>query len=189
MVAIPVWVLARHVQLADGNDTGGLLDVRRVEVSGQDRPKWEFITFAGWSKKRIWDRGFALVYLDTEGGNRFDKYALIRSTGFAMEATLWRDRKVKSDVKIGKLDVWRRNDRSVTVRVPLSKLDIPPTRTYFRWFTETLFSGQVCPQICIDRVPDAGAIEEPLVEPTPTPTITPSVLPTLTPTPTPTDSP
>ncbi|MBA2724558.1 MAG: hypothetical protein H0U53_01095 [Actinobacteria bacterium] len=187
MVAIPVWVLARHVQLVDGNDTGGLLDVRRLEVSGQDRPKWEFITFTDWSKERIWDRGFGLVYLDTEGGDRFDKYALIRSTGFSMEATLWRDRKVKSDVKIGKLDVWRRNGRSVTVQVPLSELDIPLTRTYFRWFTETLFSGQGCPQICIDRVPDAGAIEEPLVEPTPT--TTPSALPTLTPTPTPTPTP
>lgn len=188
-----MWVLARHIQLEDPDDTGGLLDVRRVEVSGQERPKWEFITFSPWSKKRIWDRGYALVYLDTEGGNRFDKYALIRSTGFSLEGTLWRDRKVKSDVKIGKLAVWRRSDHSVTVRVPLRKLDIPVARTYYRWFTETLFSSKSCRTVCIDRVPDAGAVEEPLIEttPSPTPTITPTVLPTLTPTPTesPTGSP
>ena len=179
--------MATHADVQDENDTKGLLDVSFVKVTGDEKPKWEFITFGRWSVNRIWDRGYALVYFDTSGDKRFDKYALVRSTGFSMEGTLWRDRQEGSDVKIANLDVFRRNKRSVTVKVPFGKLDIPDSRDFYRWFAETLFSGNDCPRICIDRVPDTGGMFEPLAQPTPDPTATPT--PTVTPTPTPTATP
>lgn len=184
LLALPLFALASHADVQDENDTNGLLDVKFVKVRGDERPRWEFITFGEWSNERIWDRGYALVHFDAKGDRRFEKYALVRSTGFSVEGTLWRDRKEKSDVKIADLDVFRRNRRSVTVRIPLRKLDIPERRDFYRWFTETLFTGNVCPRVCIDRVPDERSIRESVAEPTPTPTVTPTPTPTVTPTPT-----
>ena len=76
----------------DPNDTGGLLDIRRVDFEGEDQPRFKTITFATWTVDRIHDRGYVLVYFDSRGGERFDFYALARSNGKEIVARLYRDR-------------------------------------------------------------------------------------------------
>ena len=85
-VALPLLASARHLDVQDPNDTRGLLDVRRVQVVGTDRPRFTVLTFGRWTTADIYDRGFLLVYLDTFGDERFDYYALLRSVGGSMKA-------------------------------------------------------------------------------------------------------
>lgn len=190
-VALPLLAVANHVDVPDLNDTRGLLDVRRVEVSGSQRPIWHAITFANWTVARIWDKGFFLVRLDTFGDERYDYYALVRSNGDRMTGTLVRDRQSKSDFNVSKLTAWRPTRSSVKVRVPLSKMRIGRFRLEYVWQVQTLFSNKTCAQICIDDVPDRRGVAEPIPgrTPDPVPTVTPTVMPTTSPSPTPTESP
>lgn len=187
LLLAPLAVLAQRASVEDAQDTPGLLDVQRVKLSGViDQPIFKTITFKRWTAKRIWDRGYFIVHLDARGDSHFEHYVLVRSIGGRMEATLYRDRRNKSDFIVGNAGVWRVNKRSVTVRLKLSRLNMPAERTYYRWFVKSLLIGNNCPQVCIDRVPDSGAVEQVLIEPTPEPTVTvtPSPDPTFTPTPT-----
>jgi hypothetical protein len=171
----------------DPNDAGGVLDIRRVDFKGEDRPRFKTITFATWTVDRVHDRGFVLVYFDTRGGERFDFYALARSNGKEMVARLYRDRRQKKDVIVAGLDSWRANKRSVTIRVPLAKLGVAESRTFYRWYVQTLFTGPSCKKVCFDKVPDGNPTTQPLPGATPTPTPVPS--PTASPTPEPTATP
>ena len=179
----------------DPNDTGGQLDIRRVDFDGESRPRFKTITFATWTVDRIHDRGFVLVYFDSRGGQRFDFYALARSNGKEIVARLYRDRRQKKDVIASDLDAWRTNKRSVTIRVPIAKLRVGEQRAFYRWYVQTLFTGPSCKQVCFDKVPNGEPITQPLpgATPTPTPTPSPTTSPTPTPeptvTPTPTESP
>jgi len=177
---VPWFAQASHRDPKDGNDTKGLLDVKRVIVQGREKPRWETRTYARWTVKRIWDRGFVFVYLDTFGDERFDYYALIRGDVNHMTATLFRDRREKQDLDIGSLKAWRKDKRSVVVRIPLRKMNFPETRLTYRWRVQTIFTGSSCRRGCFDLVPNSGAISEPIPgrEPTPTPTITISPTPT-----------
>ncbi|MDQ3963832.1 MAG: hypothetical protein M3277_07980, partial [Actinomycetota bacterium] len=87
--------LADHVVVQDMNDTKGLLDVRRAEVAGAKRPRFKVTTFERWRVAEIFDYGFMLVQLDTISTPRFDYYALVRSDGSRLRASLWRDRTSK----------------------------------------------------------------------------------------------
>jgi hypothetical protein len=192
---VPLWALGDTVVMTDGRDTKGLLDVKKVKVEGQlKRPRWTFVTFKPWTKDRLFDRGYATVFIDTFDDARSDYYVLVRSTGLEIQAILMRDRKKKSDYEMGRLRAWKPSGTRVTVRVPLRRLKVPDSRAFYRWWTETLMTGEQCPRVCIDRVPDDGTVKMFLVdapEPTPTPTITPtpSASPTPTGSPTPTASP
>jgi hypothetical protein len=172
----------------DPNDTRGPLDVRRIERIGSEKPRWTIVTFGDWRVARMFDRGYFLVYLDTFGSRRFDYYALVRSKGSGLSGTLWRDRTNRDDVRIGFVESFRRNDRSVAVRVPLRRLHIPPDRFFYFWQVRTLYTGPHCTQVCIDIAPNGRGVFEvipggPSPSPTtPLPTITPS--PTFTPSPT-----
>jgi hypothetical protein len=182
----PLLAWANHQPADDGNDTLGVLDVRRVDVKGtRSKPKWHVATFPRWDARSIWDKGYALVYFDAFGDDHFDHYALVRSNGFGLEGTLWRDRKRKDDVRAGKLHVARSNGRSFTVRVPLRRLDIPRNRLVYRWYVQTILVNGRCPRSCLDRAPDDGAVTEPVPEPPPPSTIPPPTpsIPPLTPTP------
>ena len=192
-VALPLLAVASHVDVRDGDDTRGLLDVRRVEVSGNERPTWNVITFSGWTVSEMFDAGYFLVRLDTFGDARYDYYALVRSDGFGMRGTLVRDRKSKPDFNVGSLDAWHPTRAGVKVRVSLRKMRLGDQRVTYGWRVQTLFSSDRCPRVCIDNIPDDRAVREtipgrgPVV--TPTVTVTPTVAPTGTPTPTPTASP
>lgn len=183
--AVVATAIAGHVNLIDPNDTPGLLDVRRVELDGTKRPRWRVFTFSRWSTEDVFDSGFTLVRLDTFGSPRFDYYALIRSNGFRLRASLWRDRATKRDYKVDGLAVWRPSRASLAVRVPLRKVRIGKRRIAYHWIVETLFTSDKCRSVCIDFAPDAGRIAEPLPVPPPTPTPTPTPSDSATPTPTP----
>lgn len=176
----------------DPNDTRGVLDLKKAEASTGKRPRFKVITFARWTVDRIRDRGYFLVYLDTFGDDRFDFYALARSNGQEMLGRLYRDRKQKRDSLISGLNAWRRNQRSVTIRVPLSKLRIPESRTFYRWYALSLFTGPACKKVCMDTTPDGDPVTQPLPgeeTPTPAPTPTPTATGSPSPTPSPTETP
>ena len=190
---VPLLAFANHVDVRDGNDTKGLLDVRRVDLKGSERPTWNMITFADWGVVEMFDAGYFLVRLDTFGDARYDYYALVRSDGFGMKGMLMRDRKRKPDYSVGTVNAWHPTRTSVKVRVPLRKMRIGDQRITYGWRVQTLFSSDNCPRVCIDNIPDNEAVREtipgrgPVV--TPTVTVTPTVAPTTTPSTTPGASP
>ena len=102
---LPLWAFGASTTVQDARDTKGLLDVRKVKVEGKRKqPRWTFVTFKQWTKGRVYDRGYAAVFIDTFDDPRSDYYALVRSTGLEIEALLVRDRKKKSDVVLGSLE-------------------------------------------------------------------------------------
>ena len=174
---------AQHVDVGDRNDTEGPLDIRRVSVEGIKEPKWHVKTWRRWSVESVFDSGFGLVYFDTFGNDRFDYYAFVRSNGFRLLGSLWRDRTNKADKRISSLKVSRPNKKSFKIRVPLRKMRFPTKRLRYNWYVQTLISSRACPRVCFDRAPDRGSILEPgRRRPSPQPTLpTPTPIPTITP--------
>ncbi len=161
LLCLPLLASAGHVDPSDGNDTPGPLDVRRVVTWARgSTPVWTIKTWNRWTRRSIWDSGHLLVQLDTFGSTRFDYYALIRSTGTRMRGLLFRDATERRDYMVSRLEVWRPDARSVAVVIPLRRLRMPATRTYYRWVVKTLYTGGGCARVCIDRVPDTGAVRE-----------------------------
>ena len=179
---------ANHVSLEDQNDTRGLLDVRRVQLHGSERPRWKVITWAGWTTAETWDAGYVTVLLDTIGDERPDYYVLAGSAGNRMYGQLWRDRSNKRDRRLGPVKVWRPNRTSVSIRLPLRKLNVGERRAFYRWRIETLFTGDRCRRTCFDLAPNDGYVVQPLGDPTPDPVPTITITPTITPQPTPSSS-
>jgi hypothetical protein len=141
---------------ADENDAHGFLDVKQIDsFLESEQPVWRIITVSRWSVSKMWDRGFALVYLDTFGADVSDYYALIRSVGRRLRAELYRN-----GHRIASLRVWRRNRRSVSMRIPLGKLLTGETRAFYRWRVVTITDR--CRRACFDRVPNEGALVQPL---------------------------
>jgi hypothetical protein len=141
----------------DENDTHGFLDVKQVDSFLEtEEPVWKVVTMSRWSAFKMWDRGFVVVYLDTFGAELPDYYALIRSVGTRLRGTLFRN-----SHKVARLEVWRRNARSVSIRIPMEKLTLGERRGFFRWRVVTLTDR--CRRICFDRIPDEGALVHPLV--------------------------
>jgi hypothetical protein len=163
-LAIPGLVNAHHLDVRDGNDVDGVLDIRRVAIYGHP-PTWSIVTRGRWRARSIWDRGFMLVAFNTFGSARYDYYALIRSTGRRLRADLYRDRARKRDYKVSSLKTWRPDRRSVKVRVPLDKMSFGSKRSYYRWFAQSLLTGPDCRRTCIDLAPDRSGVREPLEPP------------------------
>lgn len=162
-VLAPLVAGAGHVDPRDGNDTSGRLDVRRVRSGTGWRPYWKIGTFRRWKVKEIRDKGFFLVYLDTFGDADFDYYAMVRSDGSHLRASLWRDRNPsRNDRFIRGLTAWRKTRRSVSVRVPLRSVRFPQTQTTYRWYVQTLYqNSKKCRNFCFDRVPNFNPVTEP----------------------------
>jgi len=184
-LALPLLATAGHETVQDGNDTKGLLDVRRVKVDYAKRPRWTIVTWRGWTPRRVWDRGYFLVQLDTFGSDRFDYYAFVRSNGRRMIGTLVRDRVSRPDRTVSSVRAFKPSRNKLRVRFPLTKMRIGDKRLSYRWNVQTIFSSNGCPRSCFDFAPDQGAIQEPVpdrVPPTPTPTITETPTPDPEPT-------
>ena len=47
----------------------------------------------------------------------------------------------------------------------------------YRWYVQTLYTSRKCKQVCIDRVPNRGAISDPNGRTPPTPTVSPTETP------------
>lgn len=183
----PTLVSAGHVQIADPSDTRGLLDVRQVRMVGDHSAgsTWRIATYRRWKAEDVWDKGQALVLLDTLGGREIDYYAVISTDGARFRALLWRVRQGRRDRKVGKLRVWRRDPRSVSVAVVLDER-LAKRRAFYRWRIQTLWNGRKCPRVCFDFSPNRGWVREVVSgRPSPTPTRSPSPIPTQTASPTP----
>lgn len=172
---------ASHLDVRDLDDTQGPLDVRLVEVFGTKRPLYRIATYQPWRVKRIYDRGYLLVSFDTFGTTRYDYYALVRSVGSRVEASLWRDRATRRDFKVADLRVYRETRRNVLVRVPLAKMILPQNRRHYHWFVQTLFTNDQCRRVCFDLAPDRASVIEPNPNAAPSPTPTPAVTISLAP--------
>lgn len=183
LAAVPLFGRASHLDLDDPNDTKGKLDIKRVKTFGADEPGFTVVTFADWTAADIWDRGYVLLYLDTFGGGRFDYFVVASSFGDGMQGRLWRDRAEKPDREIGEVEVWRSERDRISIRLRLAQMRIGEARLTYRWYVQSLWTGDECRRTCFDLVPETDGIIEPLPGATATPTSTP------TPTPTPTDTP
>ncbi len=160
-----------HSDVNDPNDTRGLLDVRTVRLDHEGGTEFTVITFASWTAPTLWDRGNAFVFLDTEGGAAAEYFALVRSLGPELEASLWRARYDRADRFIRKIGVRRKSGEGVSVAVPIKALKFGRSRTAYFWWASTTFTGAVCRRTCIDRIPNDGSVEQwrPGMSPTPTP--------------------
>ena len=175
---------AHDTDFNDPNDTGGKLDVAEVRVAHDPGPpRWSVLTFAEWSNLQMWDRGYVMVFLDTRDNAAADYYLLVRSTGPRLEGTLWQLRSEGPDTCLGTVPVGRPTTRSVVVQVGLRRLDFGPTRQFYRWRVQTVFTSETCPRTCQDRAPNAGQVLQwrPGMSPTPSPS--PSASPSEAPAP------
>jgi hypothetical protein len=179
-VALVGVALARApVALEDPNDTRGPMDVLTVTFDGAADPGWAVELEKPWRTRATWDRAFVFVYLDLLGDPRADYYAIVRSTGQDVVASLWRDPKRGNDVRVRPLEVLWRSPRELAVTVPLAAMDVGPFRSVYRWWVVTTFSGEVCRATCVDRAPDEGTVEQLLPGASPTPTPTPTTSPSV----------
>ena len=171
--------LAGPNTVQDPNDTRGILDVKTVRFrhpSGEP-PAWKIVTFDGWSPRKIWDRGYLYVLLDTGGGETAEYAAQVRSDGRRVSGVLYRLGKGDArDVVVSSLSAGKSGAASASIRIPLKRLRFGEHRTYYRWWSVTTLSGEICPSVCIDRAPDSGSVlrYRPGMSPTPSPTTSPS---------------
>ena len=171
---------AHDTDFDDPNDTRGLLDVRAVRLAHQPGPpRWSVITFPRWTIHQIWDRGYVMVLIDTRDGQGPDFYLLVRSVGTALQGTLWQIRSTGPDTYLGTVPVSKPGARSVTVEVGLRRLAFGPTRRFYRWSVQTVFTSATCTNTCQDRAPNPGMMLQwrPGMSPTPTPSPTSSPSP------------
>jgi hypothetical protein len=156
--------VATHTTVEDGNDTRSVLDVRTATVRHfKPRvPIWRIDTWNPWTKKRIWDRGFIFVYLDTRWDKRErpEHYVMIRSTGKKMQALLFRDLAAGNDRLMRSLRIWRWNLRRVAFKLKLSVLLWGPKPRFYRWSVFTTMTSEFCPSTCLDAVPNSGSVRQ-----------------------------
>jgi hypothetical protein len=163
---------AHDTDLTDPNDTRGSLDVRQVRLAHKSGPHaWTIVTFGEWRTGKIWDRGYLMVLLDTQGKEDAEYYLLVRSAGTGLLGSLWRVRNVGPDSFLGSVPVQRFSRLSATVRVGLSRLTFGAHRHFYRWWVQTLFTGEVCKRTCHDRAPNRDPVLQwrPGMSPTPSP--------------------
>jgi hypothetical protein len=147
----------------DPDDTTGTADVQQMIIGFVSAaPAWTFDTFASWTLRKIQDHGYFLVYVDTEGTEAAEFYALVYSNGTKLLGELHRDD--ESDTFVAALTASKPAGDRARVSIPWSHLDIPESRTYIRWYAQTLYVGGVCPDICFDRIPLGSDL---LMRPTP----------------------
>jgi hypothetical protein len=174
---------ATHTNQTDANDTRGPLDARAVRFTHGGAPRWQVQTFARWTVSEMWDHGYVVVELDTRADEAIDHLLVVRSDGRDLVATLYRVRSDGRQVALGPVESDKAGGRGAWVQVALHKLTIGSGRTSYTWSVVTSFTGGGCPRTCLDRVPDAGTVEQLLPGVTPSPTPSPS--PTTSPSPSP----
>ena len=168
---------AHHTDLRDPNDARGRLDVMQVRFRHQPGPPlWTVITFGEWGAPKMWDRGYILVLLDTEGGTGAEYYLLVRSLGRAFGGSLWRAHATGPDSYLGAVPVKRFSRRSASVQVGLTRLKFGGGRSFYRWWVQTLYTSRACPRTCQDRAPNGQPVRQwrPGMSPTPSQSPSPS---------------
>jgi hypothetical protein len=163
---------AHDTDFMDPDDTRGKLDVKQVRLAHQPGPPfWTVVTFAEWRTAEMWDRGYVMVFLDTEGGAGAEYYLLVRSVGVELQGSLWRARNVGPDTRLGTVPVRRLSRRSASVQVGLSRLNFGASRSFYRWWVQTLFTGELCRRTCHDVAPNRDPVRQwrPGMSPSPSP--------------------
>ena len=153
--------LAEHSEVRDRDDVDGRLDLRAVEMRNGPPRRWILETYGAFSANSIFDRGYLLVYLDTYGTDRFDYYVLLRPKRSKVVGVLFKDRKEASDQKLSRTKVHKPSKRSIITTVPFREMRRPDAALTYRWHARTIYTGRGCRRVCIDRAPDARAVEEP----------------------------
>ena len=117
----------------------------------------------------MWDRGYLMVLLDTQGGAGAEHYLLVRSAGLQLEGSLWRARVVGPDTFLGSVPVERFSRRSASVQVGLSRLTFGASRSFYRWWVRTVYTGELCRRTCHDVAPNGEPVLQwrPGMSPTP----------------------
>ena len=166
--------------IQDPNDTRGVLDVKTVRFAGPagEPPSWKLVTFDGWSARKLWDRGYLYVLVDTFGAETADYAAQVRSDGRKLFGILYKLGKGGNDrdIAVDSLRVRKRGGAAVSISIPLKRMRFGDNRTFYRWWTVTTLSGETCPSVCIDRAPNNGSVlrYRPGMSPTPTGTASPT---------------
>lgn len=153
----------RPAELKDPPDARGPLDIRRIELRGTEDVRFKISTGTGWTARRVHDRGYFLVRLDTLGTPHFDHFALVRSVGRALEGSLWRDSRRRDPRLLRFVRARRPNRRTASVLVPLQAMRV--RKSHFRWAVQSLWSGWPCDRTCIDSAPQRGGVIRPLGDP------------------------
>lgn len=145
---------------SDGNDARGKLDVKKVKTSFGQKPKWRVVSRSTWGLTDMWDEGFVLVFLDTKGSSAPDFYAMARSNGTQLKGRLYA---IKAGIDTFKstVSVTRPNAKTARITVSLGKVDIGPSRAFYRWSVQTLAIGP-CKKVCFDFVPGGIGLVQPL---------------------------
>lgn len=153
----------RPAVLKDPRDARGPLDIRRVELRGTEEARFKIATETRWTSRRIQDRGYLLVHLDTFGRRRFDHFALVRSAGRGVEGSLWRSSRRHDPRRLRSIPARHSGARTAAVLVPLRTVTL--RRSHFRWRVQSLWSGWPCERTCFDRAPGRGGVRRPLGAP------------------------
>jgi hypothetical protein len=177
-VALLALVAGAHdTDLMDPNDTGGRLDVKQVRLAHEPGPPvWTVVTFSEWRIAEMWDRGYLMVLLDTQGGSGAEYYLLVRAVRADLQGSLWRVQTTGPDSHLGSLPVRRPSFRSASIQVGLRRLRFGASRAFYRWWVQTVFTNASCRRTCQDRAPNGQPVRQwlPGKSPSPTPSPTPS---------------
>jgi hypothetical protein len=168
---------AHDTDFQDPDDARGKLDVKQVRLAHTPGPPtWTIVTFGEWSTAGMWDRGYMMVLLDTQGGAAAEYYLLVRSAGTALQGSLWRAHAYGPDSYLGSVPTKRPSRRSASVQVGLNRLTFGASRAFYRWWVQTVYTSDLCRRTCHDRAPNREPVLQwrPGMSPSPTSSPSPS---------------
>ena len=159
-IAVMTVVAGAHdTDFLDPNDARGKLDVKQVRLAHvPGPPTWTVVTFAEWSTAGMWDRGYIMVLLDTQGGVGAEYYLLVRSVGTALQGSLWRAHTYGPDSYLGSVPSSRPSRRGASVQVSLKRLTFGASRSFYRWRVQTVYTSDLCRRTCHDRAPNQDPV-------------------------------
>ena len=175
---------AHDTDFRDPDDARGRLDVKEVRLAHTAvPPTWTIITFGEWSIAGMWDRGYMMILLDTQAGVGAEYYLLVRSVGTALQGSLWRAHAYGPDSYLGTVPTRRPSRRSASVQVSLKRLTFGASRSFYRWWVQTVYTSDLCRRTCHDRAPNREPVRQWRPGMSPTPTSSPSPSPSDSPSP------
>jgi hypothetical protein len=184
IVLMTVVAGAHDTDFLDPNDARGKLDVKQVRLAHvPGPPTWTIVTFAEWSTAGMWDRGYIMVLLDTQGGVGAEYYLLVRSAGSALQGSLWRAHPYGPDSYLGSVPTSRPSRRSASVQMSLKRLTFGASRSFYRWWIQTVYTSDLCRRTCHDRAPNQQSVLQWRRGMSPTPTQSESQSPSDSPSP------
>lgn len=154
--------IAAQAQIQDPRD-GKVLDVQTVSTAPDPTAfRFTVTTWSRWTARRVHDRAFFVIYLDTLEQPGYEYYLLLRSNGRRIGGGIFRVNAGRRSPKVGRVLVTRRGPRTVEAAIRRRQLSIAPARADYGWYVQTILTSRKCRRVCFDRAPDAGEVREPL---------------------------